>query len=84
MPNHHDWERIQIYQEEGRALREELRVLREDSALVVYALECALQLTDSLITWMPEGTVLSEGVRTCKYRLDEAMQAIGNRKRSRP
>jgi hypothetical protein len=87
MSNHHDWELIQLYQEEVRALREalrrasdEVRTLREDSALVVYALDCAVQLTDSLITWLPEGMVLPEGVKTCKYRLDEAMKAIGRRK----
>jgi hypothetical protein len=80
MPNHSDRERADYYQEEINTLRSELRVLREDSARVVYALDCAIQLTDCLITWLPEGMVLPDGVKTCKYRLDEAMRAIGGRR----
>jgi hypothetical protein len=76
MANHSDRERAQYYQEEINALRGELRILREDSARVVYALDCALQFTECLIAFLPEGMVLPEGVATCKYRLDGAMQAI--------
>jgi hypothetical protein len=79
MANHADWERVQLYQEEIDALHEQLRVLREDSACVVYALDCAVQLTDCLIAFLPEGMPVHEGVATCKYRLDEAMRAIQRR-----
>jgi hypothetical protein len=79
MANHTDRELAQYYQEEIKTLRGELRMLREDSARVVYALDCALQLTECLIAFLPEGMVLPEGVKTCKYRLDEAMKGIHRR-----
>jgi hypothetical protein len=72
MANHQEWERV-------RFLQDEIVKLREDSARVVHALDCALQLIDCLIAFLPEGMVLPEGVKTCKYRLDEAMDNIRRR-----
>jgi hypothetical protein len=72
MANHQDWERV-------RFLQDEIVKLRADGARVVLALDCALQLIDCLIAFMPEGMVLPEGVKTCKYRLDEAMDNIRRR-----
>jgi hypothetical protein len=69
MANHQEWERV-------RFLQDEIVKLRADSARVVQALDCALQLIDCLIAFLPEGMVLPEGVKTCKYRLDEAMDNI--------
>jgi hypothetical protein len=90
MANHQDWERAAYLSEENARLRQdlsatqkvlvrreaEMQELREDSARVMHALDCALQLVDCLIAFLPEGMVLPEGVKTCKYRLDEAMDNI--------
>jgi hypothetical protein len=108
MPNHHDWERADIYAEENTKLRREqaeftamhnalvehalkqkaeiadLKIeneaLRNGSALIVHALDCAIQFTEALFIYLPEGTVLPEAVSTCKYALDQAMHAIKERK----
>jgi len=69
MPNH----------QLDRLRAQEIAQLREDGARVSYALDCALQLVECLIAWAPEGTVLPEGVKTCKYRLDEAMRQIARK-----
>jgi hypothetical protein len=79
MPNHHDWELRDLYQQETVMLRKELQAIRADAARVVQALDCALQLIDCLIAFLPEGMVLPEGVKTCKHRLDEAMDNIRRR-----
>jgi len=78
MANHHDRDLLGLRSED---YRREIAQLRHDSAQVVYALDCALQLVECLIAWIPEGTVLPEGVVTCKYRLDKAMEPIKGRKR---
>lgn len=51
--------------------------MASQGGLIVHALNCAMQLTEALIAYMPEGTVLPESVSTCKHALDEAMQALG-------
>jgi len=79
MPNHHDWERADYYHQENIDLRNELRTVREDAASVVYALDCALQLIDALILFLPEGQPLPENLAGCKHRLDQAMDVVRRR-----
>lgn len=59
----------------------ELKHVREDAALVVHALNCAIQLTDALIAYLPEGSPIHPNVATCKSTLDTAMLALRNIKR---
>jgi hypothetical protein len=58
------------------AAKRELEETRADTALVVNALDCAMQTVAALIAWMPEGLTLSPEVSGCKERLDSAMQAV--------
>jgi hypothetical protein len=57
-------------------LREELRQVRSDSALVVYTLDQAMQLIDALILYLPEGQVMPPYLAEAKHRLDVAMDQI--------
>jgi hypothetical protein len=68
---------LQEYREENAQLRRDLSALQQNSGMVVHALDCAGALIDALITWLPEGMPLPDGVRTCKHNLDTAMAALG-------
>lgn len=59
-----------------RELTNELNELRAGSALVVHALNCAIQLTDALIAYTPDGSPLHPNVAAAKGALDQAMHAI--------
>jgi len=101
MPNHHDWERADLHAQDNRQLRqeimdlraardrqaEEIAQIRADSALVVYALDCSLQLSDALLTLLnmsaPEGLPLPPGIAGLKFRFDEAMAKMGREKAQR-
>lgn len=63
-------------------LEAELTQMRSDAALVVHALNCALQLTEVLIAFTPEGSVLHPGVATAKTALDMAMLQISRQRRT--
>jgi len=90
MPNHHDWERADLEQEEIARLmlelgewqtkiaeaREELIRTKADAAKVVHALNCSTQLIEALLAWLPEGLVLSPDVSTAKGAWTEAMKGI--------
>jgi hypothetical protein len=82
MPNHHDHELHDLHQSEIAQLKNELASCRADAAKVVYALNCALQWGEALFGWLPEGTVLSEGVITAKNALQQAMEEIRPNDRS--
>lgn len=58
----------------------ELTRCRSEAALVVHALDCAIQLIEMLIAFMPDGTVLHPNVATAKGALDRAMGAIRGEK----
>jgi len=58
----------------------ELKSVRADAALVVHALNCAIQLIDALIVYLPEGSPISGGVATCKQNLDQAMLQISRQR----
>ena len=78
MPRPAEWcehECAQLRAETTR-LQVELARLRADTALIVNALDCAVQTVDALIAWMPEGLTLSPQVSGCKERLDKAMRAV--------
>jgi hypothetical protein len=59
-----------------RELEAELAKVREGAALIVHALNCAIQLTEALITYMPDQSPLHPSVGACKGALDNAMRAI--------
>ncbi len=73
MPNHHDWERADLYAEENAKLRRELRQVHADSANIVLALDAAMQLIEALIMFLPDGQPLPPQLAGVKQRLDEAM-----------
>jgi hypothetical protein len=54
----------------------ELRQTREDAALVIHALNCAVQLIEALIAYYPDGSPLHPNVALWKAALDDAMGAI--------
>lgn len=62
-----------------KELEAELAKVREGAALIVHALNCAIQLTEALITYMPDQSPLHPNVATCKGALDQAMRAINMR-----
>jgi hypothetical protein len=61
-----------------RELEVELAKACEGAGLILHALNCAIQLTDALISYMPDGSPLHPNVATCKGALDEAMRAINS------
>lgn len=61
-----------------KELEAELAKVREGAALVVHALNCAIQLTEALITYMPDQSPLHPSVGACKGALDQAMRAINS------
>ena len=54
----------------------QLRDLQAGAGLVVHALNCAVQLTEALIAYMPDGSPMHPDVARCKNELDCAMRAI--------
>ena len=60
----------------GQDCAQQLAEMRAQSAKLVHALDCSVQLIEALIAWMPEGMVLSEQVRGAKGAWSEAMQRI--------
>lgn len=57
-------------------LEHELEQCRADAALVVHALDCAMQLTEALISFLPSGTPLHPAVATAKHNFDRAWAAV--------
>jgi hypothetical protein len=83
VPNHHPLELNDLHQEDIAKLRAnlvsaqaEIERCRQDAALVVHALNCAVQLIEMLIAFTPEGSTLHPGVATAKGALDHAMLAL--------
>ena len=62
--------------EELAQLKAQLEEARAGNALVVHALGCALQWGEALFAFLPEGTVLPEGVKTANGALAQAMRAL--------
>src|SRR5215472_1463485 len=50
--------------------------LRRDAATVVHAYDCAGQLIDALINFLPVGQPLDSRVAAAKYNLDQARAAL--------
>jgi hypothetical protein len=67
-----DWE----LRHEIARLKRELEKCQLDAAKVVQALDRAIQLTEAMLAWMPEGMVLSEQVKTEWAALAEALRAL--------
>jgi hypothetical protein len=67
-----------------KGLKAELNTTRADAALVVHALNCAIQLTEALIAYMPDNSPLHPSVASAKGALDAAMKAIHGRLRNPP
>jgi hypothetical protein len=61
-----------------RELESELSKAREGAALIIHALNCAIQLTDALIAYTPDGSPLHPNVATAKGALDHAMRVINS------
>jgi hypothetical protein len=57
-------------------LERQLTEMQIGSAKAIHALDCAIQLVEALIAYLPEGTVLPEGVATAKHALDHAMKEL--------
>jgi hypothetical protein len=68
-------------QQRIKELETELSKTRESAAMIVHALNCAVQLTEALITYMPDQSPLHPSVATAKGALDDAMRAIHRRAR---
>ena len=64
-------------------LERELTNCRADAALVIHALNCAAQLTEMLMAFAPEGSVLHPGVASAKTQLDMAMLQISRQTQAR-
>lgn len=62
-----------VYEKSQIALNHELKVARADAGRILYALDCAIQLIEQLIIYLPDGSPISEQVAGCKLRLDHAM-----------
>jgi len=67
---------VEIRDKKIAALEAELQQTRLDASKVVHALDCAIQVIEALIRWLPEGTELSTDVKTRKENLDRAMRVI--------
>lgn len=63
-------------------LEVQLQACRNDAALVIHALDCAIQLVAVLIAFTPDGSAMHPGVAAAKEGLDDAMAAIHGRRRS--
>jgi len=79
MPNHTHSERADLYAEENSRLREEIKTIRADAANVVMALDCACQLIEQLILFLPEGNPVSPKLTEVKACFDAAMARIRGR-----
>lgn len=62
----------------AKELETELAKCREGAGLIIHALNCAIQLTDALIAYMPDGSPLHPDVAASKGALDQAMRAINS------
>lgn len=65
-------------QDRIRELEAQLSKACQGNALIIHALNCALQLIEVLIAFTPDNTPLHPGVATAKGALHEAMRAINN------
>jgi hypothetical protein len=57
-------------------LERQLTEMQIGGAKAIHALDCAIQLVEALIAYLPDGTVLPEGVSTAKRALDHAMKEL--------
>jgi len=64
-----------------RELEAELSKTREGAAMVIHALNCAMQLIEVLIAFTPDNSPMHPGVGTAKGALDDAMRALHGRAR---
>jgi len=62
-------------------LEGQLQACRSDAALVIHALDCAIQLVGTLIAFTPDGSPVHPGVSLAKEALDNAMAAIHGRRK---
>jgi hypothetical protein len=72
-------ELLALHAQEREELFEIIRVLRADTAHVIYTLDCAMQLIDLLLLFLPHGQALPGDLAGAKQRLDEAMAKIVRR-----
>ena len=52
---------------------------RAGNAKLIHALDTSIIFVEALLAWLPEGLVLSDGVKTAKYNLDHALKEIRRR-----
>lgn len=71
---------LYVGQREIARLNALLAVAVDGNARVIAALDAAVQLTESLIMFMPDGMVLPPDLGERKAALDAALAAIGVRK----
>ena len=57
-------------------LNEEIKRLREGSAIITHGLDVAAQLISALIAWLPEGQPLPENIGGLKLQLDEVWEKL--------
>jgi hypothetical protein len=61
-----------------KELEAQLSKACQGNALIIHALNCALQLIEALIAFTPDNTPMHPGVSAAKGALHEAMKAINN------
>jgi hypothetical protein len=77
-----DQQRIFHYEAAIAQFTAEREAMRAEGALIMHALERALQFTEVLMANLPAGQIVPPGVATCKHALDEALRAITNRRKA--
>jgi hypothetical protein len=68
-----EYERLNIEYEKNLLA---LATMQAQGALIVHALDRALQLTEALMSFWPPAVPMHPNVSACKQQLDEAMASI--------
>lgn len=46
------------------------------NAKVIHALDCAIQWAEALFAWLPEGTVMPDGIKAARENLTRALREL--------
>lgn len=57
-------------------LKQQLEACRLGNAKLIYALDCAIIWAEALFAWLPEGTVMPEGIQAAKNSFSRALAEV--------
>lgn len=76
MPNGDDEDLMFRAIERAKKAETELQECKAGNAKLIHALDCAIIWAEALFAWLPEGTVMPEGILAAKNNLSRALEEV--------